>query len=262
MNRSTTKKFLYQMPWPFIGDDPEADPPAGEATFTPEQQVVFNKAIAKERKATEDKLRKEHDARLSSVKQELEGLKERSDLTEQEREELKGRLEQILGEKKTVEQKLTDRLTEMEKAHKGQLDKEQGNTKKYQELFREHLFQAAVSKATIDNGGLNPDVFEALLKDSYEITEILDGEGAGTGKFRPVVKKAVEKDGKITVVTLSVDEAIKAYADDEKYFNLFAAEGAGGAGATTRQAQRKGKRDPKTMSAKEYEEYRKTVLGL
>lgn len=262
---STSSKKTVKI-WQLVcGEGDEA--PAGDAgaggvadstpnvQFTPEQQAHINKIAAKERREAEERANKQ----LEAIKKELDTAREKSNMTAQERADMEERLKQVMGENKTTEQKFQEQISAAEKAYKKEQEKLAGDRDRFKQLFETHLFEAAVGKATIDNKGCDSEAFEAMLRPNYVLHDVLDADGKPTGKLVPRIRQVTEKDGKQEVAFVSIDDAIKAMANNEKYYYLFDPSGRGGIGGSNQPGRRQGKIDLTNM--KEYMA-RRSELGL
>ena len=193
--------------------------PSGGA-FTQEQ---VNAMLAEERR--------KHEGKLTTVMGEIEALKTRTGLTQQERDELESRLKQAMSEGQTKEQQLTEEIKKLRKESEKQVNTLSEQAKQYKSRFENTLIVNAITRAAATTGAYNPEQIEAILRPKAILEEGLDEEGKPTGEFIPRVNiLAMSDDGKKVTLKLGIEDAVKRMKEDEAYANLFRTSGAGGMG--------------------------------
>jgi len=211
---------------PPAGDPPAGDPPAGGGSKQFNQDDV-NRFLASEKRKWKEQQQKAID--------ELEALRAKANLTEEERQQYDDRIEQMKNELLTKEQLTQKEKQKMEKQYKKQIEDLTGERDAWQGRFTEATITRAITDAAVSNDAYVPGQIVAIVRPNTRLIEELDKEGKPTGHMIPVVKlNDTDKDGKPVTLELSPSEAIKRMKEMDDYLNLFKGEGTGGIGGMNR----------------------------
>jgi len=232
----------YQIKW--VGEDeviPEKDVvPEPEKTYT---QKEFDGHMAG--------LRKKSEASNEAMTKELETLKERSNLTAQERTDLESRLESLKEESMTKEQKLNKQLkkNETEWADKYKILEDQHNT--LNTKYEDETINRAITNAALDGEAFSPEQIVAVLRPTTELMAELDDKKEPTGKMLVMGKHTgVDEDGKVVTENLPINEIVKKMREDTNRFgNLFKTNNTSGVGGGNRDKDNSGTKYDGNMSA-------------
>lgn len=183
-----------------------------------------------------DKILSDEREKFNGVKKkyddELQALKARTELTDQERKELDERIARLQSEHTTKAEQLQAELSTTRKQSEAQIKKIEAERMRYQSLFAQKMISSEITQAASIHKAVNPGQIMALIGPMTELVEELDEEGKPNGNFVPQVKyPTTDKDGKKIVLTLPVDSAVKRMREDEIHANLFQYEGNGGSGS-------------------------------
>lgn len=256
--------FLFANIWfPAYGDPEDASmetppetpppPPAAPSTDTKGEtgkktfsQDELNKALADDRRR--------HQEQVKKAIAEVEALKSKSRLTQEERNELDQRIQQMQNEllsKEELAKKDRERLIKRSEEEKQALTKERDSWK---DRFTGSAIRRAITDAAASNDAYSPSQIVALLHSETRLVEKLDDEGKPTGEFVPKVRfQDTDKDGKPITLELDPNDAVKRMKELENYQNLFKGSGVGGLGANN---QPQGKKPDARNLAKDPEAYR------
>lgn len=224
---------------------PPPAPPPENKTFTQEE---FNKALAEDRK--------KHTAQTQKVIQELETLKKSKNLSDQERQNLTTRIEELQTQVMTKDQLLEQQKNKLQTEYQQELHRERGEKESWRNRYTSSMIDRSIVDAAIKEEAYNSDQIIAILQPNTKLVEEVDSEGNGTGVFTPRVKFAdTDAEGKPTILDLSVTEAVKRMKEiPERYGNLFKSNVNGGLGGTGSNSSGT-KLDLKKL--KTYEDYKK-----
>jgi hypothetical protein len=166
---------------------------------------------------------------------ELEALRAKANLTEEERQQYDDRIEQMKNELLTKEQLTQKEREKTEKAYKKELEKLTGERDNWKGRFTEATITRAITDAAVSNDAYVPGQIVAIVRPATQLAEELDGEGKPTGKLVPIVElHDKDKDGKPVTLKLSPKDAVKRMKEMDEYLNLFKGEGTGGLGGMNR----------------------------
>lgn len=218
------------------GDTPPATPPAakppatppaadgnGEPKFSPEVQEHINRVLAREKRQSNERTKKALD--------ELNAIKSRANLTEQERLELNNRVETLSNELLTKEELRKKREKEMADKHSKELAEWKAKAQKADARYTESTIRRSLQDAAVSNDAYAPSQVVAILRPRTRLVEELDESGKPTGSMVAKTKlDTVDSDGKPITLDLSPAETVKKMKEMEEYLNLFRGEGVGGVG--------------------------------
>jgi len=220
----------------YFEDPPPSDDPPGK---TPEQIEAERKAAAGgtgERKFTQaevdrivkadkDKAKRERDKYL----EDLETLKAQG-LTPENMDSLNQRIEALQNEGKTKEQLASEERGKLEKKFKGEIEKEQTQSKFWKQNYEQFRSQTEILTAASAHKAFNNDQVYQILRPNTVMVEKVGEDGKPTGEYIPRVKFQDEKDGQAVTLDLSVAEAVKRMTEMERHQNLFESGVSGGLG--------------------------------
>jgi hypothetical protein len=167
--------------------------------------------------------------------EELEALRAKANLTEEEREQYDKRIDSMKNELLTKEQLTQKEKAKLEKEYKKQVDVLTGERDSWKGRYTEATITRAITDAAVSNDAYVPGQIVAIMRPNTQLAEELDGEGKPTGNLVPMVElKDTDKDGKPVTLKLSPKEAVKRMKEMDDYLNLFKGEGTGGMGGMNR----------------------------
>jgi chromosome segregation ATPase len=166
---------------------------------------------------------------------ELQALKQKANLSSEEREELERRINETQNLLKTKEETAAQEKEKLLKNHKKEVETLTTDRETWKKRFTKMTVTNSIISAAAASTpkAVNPEQILVILQPKTRLVEELDDEGKPTGNFVPRVS-FVDKDkkGKPITLELSPDEAVKRMSEMEEHFNLFMAEGNSGFGRT------------------------------
>lgn len=213
------------------GTDPNA---GGGSTETMLPQSKVNAILAAEKRKFQEQQQK-------TIAQ-LEVLKKEANLTQQQRDELQNRIEQLQSETLTKEQLAQRQLAEAEKKGKEALSGLEKERDVWRGMYTRETIQRSIADAAVINEAFQPKQIVALLESKCKLLENVGADGRPNGSFTPKVEfEDTDKDGKPVVLTLTVTEAVKRMKElPDTYGNLFKSKATGGVGGITADGVRQG----------------------
>ena len=197
----------------------------GEGEEKKFNQEQVNTIIAEEKR----KFLKKQEALVS----EMESLKKNADLTVEEKKSLQARLEELQTQNMTVEEKARRKIDQAAKKHDDDLEALTVERNKWQSEHAQLMIDTAITKAAAESKALFHEQVAAILIPKTKLIERLDEEGKPTDQFEPKVSfPDRDKDNKIIILELTVNEAVKRMTEMEQYGNLFEGDKKGGLGGT------------------------------
>lgn len=183
-------------------------PPPQESEFTPEQQAKINAILAKEKNDFKKKLE--------------EATKKAGNATELQ-QKIKELNDSLLTKEQLAAQEAETLKTEYENRLKNESEEKTAWATRFKtQTFDVEMSRAAAKHQVFDNG----TQLGQLLQGSSQVTEVLDKEGKGTGKFK--VMTTITLDGKS--LTLPLEEAVGKLREAGQYPNQFHPKGSPGTG--------------------------------
>lgn len=226
------------------------DDAAAAADKAAADKAVADKAGMMSKADVDALLSKERATQQATTKkalEELELLKSKATMTEQERTDLEKRIDTL---SKTIQTKEEIAKAEKDKLEKELKAKDEAALKErdfWKNRFTQSTIETAITTAAAKHKAYNPTQVIALLKPVTQLTEKLDEGGKPTGQLIPTATlETVDKDGKPVTLSLSVDEAMEKMKEMTEYQNLFNADGSGGTGTFNRKGGQKP--DAKTLA--------------
>lgn len=231
------------------GGNPPAVPPVVDKKFT---QADVDRFMAEERR----KLQAKH----QTLAQELEQIRSKASLTEEEKTALTARIEELQNQSLTKEQQLTRDLEKAQNESKTIRESLLGEKEAWQNRYASLLVEQHISKAATDHKAYRNEQVLDLLKPRAKVTPVLGEDGKPTDRFQVVIKfdDVDAKTKQPVTLELSPADTVKRMTElPELFGNLFQSGVQPGVGKT-RSGGTAGEPDIRNMSAEEYREYRKT----
>lgn len=234
------------------GDDAAAKAAADAAakaavagkTFT---QDDVNRILAKEKRDFQTKQQQMAD--------ELEALKQKSTLSDEERTALETRIETLRTESLSKEELAKREKDKILKLHETEKTSLTGERDLWKSRYTDASIVRSISDAASEFKSYRPSQIVAILRPNTRLVEALDDAGKPSGNFiAKVTLSDVDKEGKPVTLDVSVSDAVKRMKEMEEYANLFISEGTGGVGGSTRNSG--GKELSKEELAKDPVKYR------
>lgn len=203
------------------GDDKGLKDDKTTKTFTQDQ---VNKMLAEDRR--------KHASRTQKAIDELNALKERANITANERAELESRIEEMSNQLLTKEELAKKDLAKAEKKSKEIQESLTVDRDFWKNRYTQETIDRAIIGAAVEHNAFNPEQIVAMLGPHTRLVEESDDEGKPNGQYATIVKFAdTDDEGKPITLDLSVKDAVKRMTEIDKFLNLFKTEGQGGLGA-------------------------------
>ncbi len=205
--------------------------------------------------------RRKHQKQVTDHVTQLEQLKKSKGLSDKEKTELQGRIEDLQNSLLSKQELAVKEKEKIQGEHKRTVDTLQGERDSWQKRYIDSTITRTITDEAAKADAFRPEQIVALLKGSTRLVEVLDANGAPVpDKYETKVHFSdTDKDGKPTTLDLTIPEALKRMKDRvDEYGNLFksgVASGVGGSGNRTTGKQV----DYKTMTPAEWEKHRKTI---
>lgn len=214
-------------------------------------QEEVNALLAKERRKLQGNNEK-------TIK-ELEALKKTAQLTQEEKERVEQRIEDLRNEYLTKEQLDKKKRKEEEDRTKKEKDELSKDRDHWKTLYEVSTIERELVDAAIKGDSYNPDQVLQILKPNTRLVEELDQDNRPTGRFVSKVRLAgKDKDGKTVVLDLTPTEAVKQMKEmDDIYGNLFKSGARGGVGGNNNSSYSRGSGGPPLNDPVAYREWRK-----
>lgn len=227
---------------------PTTPPPTEDKKFTQED---LNRLLAEERRKAQTQTQK--------ALEELEALKNKTTLTNEEKAELERRVEDLSNSLLTKEELAKKEKEKLEKQSKQQIEALTTELGTWKNRYNDSTIRRAITDAAVETSAFSPAQIVAILGPQTRLAEELGDDGKPNGELIPKVKFTdVGKDGKPVTLDLTVLEAVKRMAEKDDYKNLFRVDGTGGVGGTSGRRQTpSGKIDPAELARTDPARYRK-----
>jgi len=190
-------------------------------TFTQDQ---LNKMMADNRR----KLAQQNQQLVS----ELETLKEQSNLTTQQKEELEGRINQLQEQfmtKEEIAKKEQAKLVKLTEEEKAKLKNE---AESWRNRYSTATVQRSLTDAAVEGKAVSPEQLVAILGTVTSLQPVIGEDGKPTGDYAPIVKfNDVDSNGKPIVLDLTPQQTVKRMKElPQRFGNLFQSDATGGLG--------------------------------
>lgn len=251
---------------------PAATPSAGTPTPVPdpEEEITWGTDIAPEvqKKLNGIIKREKEKERAKVVKQtqdqiaELEKLKKKSTLTEQEKQDLEARISEMSRSIMTKEQLAHEERAKLQRKYEQETKNLSEERDSWKNLFTSSTIDRAITDAASQYEAFQSADIIALLKPYTNLAEETDKTGAKTGHLVPKVKfNDVDGEGKRVTLDLTVPEAVKRMTELDRYGHLFKTTAKSGLGMSG-PAQDGGRTvDYSKLSPEDYLKYREKILA-
>jgi len=221
--------------------------------FTQEQ---VNKMLAEDRR--------KHQKQVEVTVAELERFKKSKGLSDKEKTELQGRIEELNNSLLTKEELARKEQEKLRNEHKSILEKVSGERDSWQNRFVSATITRSIMDEAVRAEAFNPTQIVTILKGNTRLVEVLDSEGNPVpDEFVAKVRfNDTDKEGKPVTLDLTIQEALKRMKDRaDEYGNLFKSGVAGGIGASGNRGAGGRTIDPKTATPEQWRKMRKE-MGL
>jgi len=224
---------------------------ASTKTFT---QAEVNAYLAADRRKTEAKHKAQTKAELEKQEKTYNALLVNQNLTEQERDGLRESLTEVEKQLHSREELLTREKKELEAALIGKVTDAEKRATDWESKFKDSSIERELQEAAVKYEAYNVRQMMSALRPYTK----LDEEAHVMVDLEDVV------DGKSVVTTLTPEDAMKRMKElPEMYGNFFKANVVSGVGGNSNTDGLSGANvDPRSMTQAQYQEYRKTKLGL
>ena len=199
---------------------------AAGKTFTQED---VNRIVAADRRKLEEALKK--------TEKQYQDLLASQNLTEQERKALQANLEMVQGQLRSKEEQLLLEKKQMEETYAGKLQEIEKKASWFETLYRDSTIERALQDAAVKHEAWSPSQVVTLLRGQTKMLEETDPRtGKLTGRYKPVVEMQAlnTTTGEIETKTYTPEDAVKKMKDTpDTWGNLFRSGVVSGIGAGT-----------------------------
>lgn len=225
----------------------------------PEVQKKLNDVIKKEKEKQISKHKKEVETTISQ----LEQLKKKTSLTEQEKSELESRISEMARSIMTKEQLAAEERTKLQRKYEQDTRTLAEERDSWKNLFTSTQIERSIIDSAIQHEAFQPSDIIALLRPLTGLVEETDATGQKTGRLVPHVKfPTQDSDGKQVTLDLSVPEAVKRMVENEdRYGHLLKTTAKSGLGMNGQTQGGGGTVDHSKLSPEEYRKYREKALA-
>lgn len=232
--------FFKQYPY-FDGDDDpgpkDPDPVTKDPDPKPKDPAPKSKDPATKTFTAEEvaEMENKYKQQLSQYADDLETFQKKSQMTDQERKDLRDKVEKLRNEALSEKERKDRELQKLETEKQQQIEELSKDRDSWKTRYTETVLNNSLLDAAVKNKAVNPQQIVDMLYPKTELVDELDDNEQPTGKIIPkttIMDKT--KDGKVITVQLPVAEAVKRLSEMESYWNLFQGEGTGGTGRTNR----------------------------
>ena len=235
---------------------------AAGKTFT---QDEVNRIVATDRRKLEDSLKK--------TEKQYQDLLASQSLTEQERKALKANLEMVQGQLRSKEEQLLLEKKQVEEVYAGKLQESEKKASFFETLFRDSTIERALQDAAVRHEAFSPSQIVTQLRSQTKMLEETDPKtGRLTGKYKPMVEMLTVNPttGETETKAYTPEEAVKKMKDDpDTWGNMFRSGVVSGIGSGSATGGlmpgQGGKIDVRKLTPTQYREIREKnpeLLGL
>ena len=234
--------------------DSGIDTSAGETSSSRDTSKTFTQDQVNTMLADD---RRKHVTNTQKAIDELNAIKAKADLSQQERTELEERVGQLQATLLTKDELAAKEKKKLEDQLKTDTEEWKGKYTTLERRYNTETITRAITDAAVTNEAFSPKQVVAILKPLTQITEVLDEKGNGTSEFAPRVKLPdTNERGEAVILDLAPPDAVKRMTEVDEYFNLFKGKGTSGIGGTNNAAAA-GEVDVSKMKPQEYMEKRR-----
>ncbi len=195
-------------------------------TFTQDQ---VNGIVAADRRKLEEALKK--------TEKQYQDLLASQSLTEQERKALQANLEMVQGQLRSKEEQLLLEKKQVEEAYAGKLQEMERKATHFETLYRDSTIDRALQDAAVKHEAWSPSQVVSLLRSQTKMLEETDPKtGKLTGRYKPVVEMQAlnTTTGEMEIKAYTPEDAVKKMKDTpDTWGNLFKSGVVSGIGAGT-----------------------------
>lgn len=208
--------------------DPAINPDGDEPTLKNDTKQTFtqddvNKIVAEEKRNFQK--------RVQTLNSEIDSLKQKGDLTAQQKKELESKIDELNSTLMTKEELAAQEKKKIEKQAKQQQEILETEAKSWRDRYTKSTIENNITSAAIENDAISPDQIIALIGPNTRLVEEQDANGEATGNFITKVKfNDIDENGKSITLDLSVQDAVKRMTELSKFQNLFKNTGNNGLG--------------------------------
>lgn len=228
-------------------DTPPKDPPPKDKTFSAEEVA---------------ELEQKYKQQLNQYADDLETFQKKSQMTEQERKDLRDKVEKLRNEALSEKERKDRELQKLETEKQQQIEELTKEREEWRKRYTETILNNSLLDAAMKNKAVDPQQIVDMLYHKTELVDELDDNEQSTGQLIPkttIMDKT--KEGKVIPVQLPVNEAVKRLSEMESYWNLFQGEGTGGTGRINRHKTAPSGDNLADAAKRDPEEYRKLRRG-
>lgn len=231
----------------------------GNATSNPPTNQPEKKFSQDDVNSMIAKARNEDKERVKKMASQLEELREKSNLTEKERNELSAQIEELRSQVMTKDEITAREKKKLEDKLSREKQDAENQAKTWRTRYESSTIARSLTDSALQNDAFNPQQIVSMLQPTARVVESLDAEGKPSGDFEVKIK-FYDKDEKGNPITLDLSptDAIKRMKDmPEQYGNLFKAGvksglGSGNVGSGVIL-------DPKKITSENYAQIRKQL---
>lgn len=228
-------------------DKAVADKATVEKQFS---QDDLNRVVAEEKRKTQ--------VRQREMASELAEIKKNSSLSDEEKQTLETRIEELQNQYLTAEERARQASEATKKKNENTLKDLTNERDNWRTKHESLVINSAVTTAASNNKAWFAEQIAAILVPKTKLVEKLDDAGKPTSIHEArVAFPDTNKDGKAVTLDLTVDQAVKRMRELEQYGNLFEGDKAGGLGQSGSAGKTKSTSLEKLAKTNNAEEYRK-----
>jgi len=204
---------------------------AGTGSGAPKMftQDQVNGIVAADRRKLEEALKK--------TEKQYQDLLASQSLTEQERKALQANLEMVQGQLRSKEEQLLLEKKQVEEAYAGKLQEMERKATHFETLYRDSTIDRALQDAAVKHEAWSPSQVVSLLRSQTKMLEETDPKtGKLTGRYKPVVEMQAlnTTTGEMETKAYTPEDAVKKMKDTpDTWGNLFKSGVVSGIGAGT-----------------------------
>ena len=172
--------------------------------------------------------KKKHQGDHQKTLDELTLLKQRANLSAEERTDLEKRIEDTQLALTSKEEMAEHERKKLVKAHGKEVAGITAERDNWHKLYKTSTIETAITNAAVNHKAFAPSQIISYLGPKTQIIEGLDDKGKLNGTWVPEVTFNDVKDGKPIVLKLSPMDAVKRMKEMDEHVNLFKGEGEGG----------------------------------
>jgi len=195
-------------------------------TFT---QDDVNRIVAADRRKLEEALKK--------TEKQYQDLLASQSLTEQERKALQANLEMVQGQLRSKEEQLLLEKKQIEEAYANKMQEMEKKSSHFETLYRDSTIERALQDAAVKHEAWSPSQVVSLLRQQTKMIEETDPKtGKLTGKYKPMVEMLAlnTTTGEMETKAYTPEDAVKKMKDTpDTWGNLFKSGVVSGIGAGT-----------------------------